>query len=306
MIASLALDALLVLILIMLVPIGMYRGGLREVCSAAGLMLAYLVAVYWSTRWGNWVADRTGIDDGVSRFSVAVLILVVVTGVVGYGAATAFPYHPGPGGRLYGGLIALCSGTLFLAAMIQFVEQDLYDGTLPALIRDSYLARLLATGFDNVLLGVTLATMLATLFGMLVRERSTDDLVPATSTTSPVVRRPVPVPVAATEPERIEPAAAMEPAAEPTATLRVREVRHWEDQAPPSEADLRSGWTETWPANDRTVPVSGRGRTAQTRSGNTPPTRRPAPGDEEVLRSWLEEEERRESGKPPRNSRTDE
>jgi hypothetical protein len=306
MIESLALDALLVLILIMLVPIGMYRGGLREVCSAAGLMLAYLVAVSWSTRWGNWVADRTGIDDGVSRFSVAVVILVVVTGVVGYGAATAFPYHPGPGGRLYGGLIALFSGTLFLAAMIQFVLQDLYDGTTPALIRDSYLARLLATGFDNVLLGVTVATMLATLFGMLVRERSTDDLVPAAITPSAVARRPAPVPVAAPEPERLEPAANPEPVAEPTTTLRVREVRHWEDQAPPSEADLRSGWTETWPANDRTVPVSGRGRTAQTRSGTTPPARPPAPGEDDVLRTWLEEEERRDSGKPPRSTRADE
>ncbi len=305
MIASLALDALLLLILILLVPIGMYRGGLREVCSAAGLMLSYLVAVAWSGRWGDWLSDQTGIDDGVSRFGVAVLTMVVVTGVVGYGAAATFNYHPGPGGRLYGGLIALFSGILFQAAMIQFVRDDLHDGNLPAMIRESVLARVLATGFDNVLLGLTVAAMLATIFGMLVRERSTDDLVAAAPAPTATVRRPAPVPVSAPEPDRIEPTPIV-PGVDTTANLRIREVRHWEDQAPPTEADLRSGWTETWPANDRAAPVSGRGRTAQTRSGGTPPNRQSSPGEEDVLRTWLEEEQRRESGQPPRNSRVDE
>ena len=66
MIESLALDAFLVLILILLVPIGMYRGGLREVCSAAGLMLAYLVAVAWSDPLGQLVGGpRPGSTTGL-------------------------------------------------------------------------------------------------------------------------------------------------------------------------------------------------------------------------------------------------
>ncbi|HYI24146.1 MAG TPA: CvpA family protein [Thermomicrobiales bacterium] len=304
MIESLALDAFLVLIILLLVPIGMYRGGLREVCSAAGLMLAYMVAVAWSDRWGTWLANRVDIDDGVARFSIAVLVLVVVTGLVGYGAAAAFSYHPGPGGRLYGGLIALFSALLFLAAMIQFVREDLHDGELPALIRNSYLGRTLATGFDNVLLAVTLGAMVATVFGMLVRERSTDDLVPVQAAPPVPVRRPVPAPALAAEPDRIDPVPSSL-AEEPTATLRIREVRHWEDQAPPTEADLRSGWTETWPANDRATPISGRGRTAQTRAG-TPPPRQGPERDEDVLRTWLEEEQRRNSGQSPRGHRSDE
>ena len=127
MIESLVLDLLLILILLLLVPIGMYRGGLREVCSAAGVLLGLLVATQWSARWGDWLADLTGIDVGVSQFVVALGTMVIFGGLIGYGAAASFAYAPGPGGRLYGGLIALLTGVIFLGALIQFVALYLYD-----------------------------------------------------------------------------------------------------------------------------------------------------------------------------------
>src|SRR5680860_930895 len=146
MLETLALDSLLILILLLLIPIGMYRGGLREVCSAAGVLLGLLVALQWSDRWGGWLAGSTGIDDGVARFAVAVSTIVVFGGLLGYGATSSFANSPGPGSRVFGGLIALASGVVFLGAVIQFVATYLYDGVYPDIIREGYVSRALSIG----------------------------------------------------------------------------------------------------------------------------------------------------------------
>ena len=309
MLETLALDSLLILILLLLIPIGLYRGGLREVCSAAGVLLGLIVAQQWADRWGGWLADTTGIDDGVSRFMVAVAILVLFAGLIGYAAASAFAYSPGPGGRLYGGLIALASGVLFLGALIQFVATYLYDGVYPDLIRRGFVSRALSVGFDWVILAVSAVVLLAILLGMIVRERETDELASDVSRDSlSTVRRPAVVPAMASEPVNLDPARS-EPAKEDvvaaTASVKIREVRHWEEATPPTMQDLQSGWSRTWPSSV----------TADTKAGGSRPggkARRPLPPaaqrpanqstEEAVIRDWLAED-RNTTGAPARSTR---
>lgn len=290
MIQSLALDALLVIILIAIVPLGMYRGGIREICTSAGLLLGILVAQQWSARWGNWVADVTGIDPGVARFMVAIAIVVLITSLIGYGAAASFSHRPGPGGRLFGGLLAFVNAVVFLGAMIQFVANDLYEGIYPEIINTGYVSRALSQGFDWVLLAVTAGIVLGILFGMVVRERDMPDediIVPASTGASVVPVRKSDIPVA----RPINAAAAdgagaeASESVEPAPAIQIKEVRHWEEPVPSTLDELQSGWTRTWPStvtsSETTTPRrSGRGQ----RPGSI---RRPSAGDEDVVRDWL-------------------
>lgn len=304
MIETLALDSLLILILALLIPIGLYRGGLREVCSAAGVLLGLIVAQQWSDRWGRWVADVTGIDDGVSRFVVAVSVLVLFAGLIGYAAASTFAYAPGPGGRLYGGLIAFLNGVLFLGAVIQFVATYLYDGVYPDLIRRGFVSRSLSVGFDWVLLIVSIVVVIATVLGMIVRERDTDDMgVDLPRAPAVTARRPAVAPAMAPEPVNLAPAggSAVQEEPAPTATVKIREVRHWEEQTPPTLSDLQSGWSRTWPS-DVTSDARGSGnRSAHSpRPASTPrPVRQPT--EETVIRDWLAED--RLDGGPDKRTR---
>lgn len=294
MIQSLALDALLIVILIAIVPLGMYRGGIREVCTSAGLLLGILMAQQWSDRWGDWVADITGIDVGVARFIVAISVMVLITALVGYGAAAAFSHRPGPGGRMFGGLLGLVNAIVFLGAMIQFVADDLYDGIYPGIIHDGYVSRAISQGFDWVLLAVTGGVILGILFGMVVRERDLPDeeiLVPAVpaSTVAPV-RAPTPSSLAQPIAESPAESASTDPTnAEPASTVRIKEVRHWEEPVPSTLDELQAGWTRTWPStvtsSDTTTPRrSGRGQRGET-------FRRPtATGDQDVVRDWLRDD----------------
>ncbi len=298
MLDSLVLDALLILILLLLIPIGMYRGGLREVCASAGLLLGILVANQWAVRWGDALEDITGIDLGVSRFVVAVAIIVVIAGVIGYGAAAAFPHKPGPGGRVFGGLIALANGIVFLGALIQLVSTYLNDGSYPEIIREAYVARALSVGFDWVLLSVTFVVLLGILFGMVVRERDPDGAF-ADITVEPIgvpERRPIRPVVPAVEPVKTEPIAT-EPVAEPTAAIKIKEVRHWEEAAPSTMDELQRGWSRTWPSTVKQVqPGDPKATGGRPTSYGRKPTQSP---DEAVIRDWLSEET--SPGRSPRD-----
>jgi uncharacterized membrane protein required for colicin V production len=289
MLDSLVLDALLIAILLLLIPIGMYRGGVREVCTSAGLLLGILVSSQWTERWGQALEDVTGIDPEISRFVVAVATIVVITGVIGYGAAASFPHRPGPGGRIFGGLIALANGIVFVGAMIQLVSTQLNDGEYPDIVREAYVARALSAGFDWVLLVVTFVALLGILFGMIVRERDPEGAfadIPVDHVQAPE-RRPIRPTLPAVEPVKTEPIAA-EQVSEPTAAIKIKEVRHWEEAMPTSMDELQQGWSRTWPSTVKQV------QPGNTRSqSNRPATygRKPAQSpDEAVIRDWLSEE----------------
>lgn len=296
MLDTLVLDSLLILILLLLIPLGLYRGGLREVCSAAGLLLGLHVAQQWSSSWGDWIANVTGIDDGVSRFIVAVGTMVLFTAAIGYGAAASFSYTPGPGGRLFGGLISLFAGVIFLGALIQFVAAYLYDGVYPDLIREGYVSRSLSIGFEWVLLIVAGLALLAALFGMVVREREFEEAMVEVPAATNVARRSSVMPAMAPEPTNLEPSES--PVSEPvtvanTSTVKIREVRHWEEPTPPTMQDLQSGWSRTWPSSVTSDMPKAKRSSGDIRTPRSPQAPRKPAGspDEAVIRDWLSEDQ---------------
>lgn len=302
MMQPLLLDALLILIIILLIPIGVHRGGLREACTAGGLLLGMHLVDQWAAIWGEWLSDFLGIVPNVTTFIVAILVLLLTTGFVGYGATTAFASSPRAGGRMYGAILAFLVGAVFLGSVIDYVDRFLYEGETPEIIRQGYISRLLSVGIGWVLLFAALVVVLATLFGMVVRERDADEIV------MPIARAPVTAPSArvpesalAAEAEKLEP-----PGHEPrkvvadevqrTAPIRIREVRHWDEPQDHESRATGPSWNQTWPQAGR-GPVQRARRPEHTqrqaRRSPLPNTTRQESqtGDDDatVLRDWLAE-----------------
>lgn len=317
MLQSLTLDAFVILILLLLSLLGFMRGGLREVCSAAGLLFGVAMVSQWATSLGDWLARSVNIDQGAGRFIGAVFILLVSTMICGYGAGSAFVYQPAPGGRMYGGLLGLLVGVVFVGYVINYVSVYLLDGSYPAVVKSSYIARALSVGIDWVLLAVAGVIVLATAFGLLVREQAPDQYMQSFRPIPPDMgygksaAEVLPKAKAATptdKTEKVEPAPATAPVGDPalsdtqTAPMRIREVRHWEEPVSPP-TDLHSGWSQTWPVSASGTPPKPLWDTnAARRRQQTPAaTERSTPGarpdrskpqnDAEVLREWLAQDD---------------
>lgn len=298
MLPSILLDAILVVILLMMVPLGFLRGGLREVCTAAGLMFGMLLANEWAGPWGTWLAERLDVEPGAARFLVAVVIVVLAGSVLGYGGSAAFSYRPGPGGRMYGAYIALFNGIVLAGYLINRVIARVYDGTAPDLIANSYVARALSAGFGWVLLVCALGVLGGTLFGMFVRERP-DDAYAYAYPPQPAVAQPAPRQPASQAPPEVSPVTSEETEPSPQAPVRIREVRHWEEPQAPArpEQGYGSGWRQTWPDPRGQGPVPP----WEQRPAPRPPASKravesprkpddPQASPRDVLRDWMEGE----------------
>lgn len=307
MMQPLLLDALLFLVIVLLIPIGVHRGGLREACTAAGLLLGMHLVDEWAATWGGWLSDLTGIVPNVMTFIVAILVLLLTTAFVGYGATAAFASTPGAGGRMYGAILAFLIGAVFLGSVITYVDRYLYEGETPDIVRDGYISRALSFGIGWILLIAALVIVLTTLFGMIVRERDSDEFV------MPIARAPVAAPSArvaesppAKEAEKIEPVVPdpRKVASEDiqrTAPIKIREVRHWDEQQSLETPPSGSRWNQTWPQGGGPSAVQ-RSRASQRDGASRRPVRRPSgepsapaePGTNQdeasVLKDWLAED----------------
>lgn len=294
MLPSILLDVLLVIILLMMVPLGFLRGGLREVCTSAGLLFGMLLANEWANSWGTWFAGRLDLEPGAAQFVVGITIVVLAGALMGYGGSAAFSYRPGPGGRMYGAYIALFNGIVFAGYLINLVVSRVYDGSAPDIIANGYVARALSAGFGWVLLICALGVFGGTLFGMFVRERP-DDAYPYAYTPQPSVAQPRPVSdVPAVTPDHAEDADDV-----PRAPVRIREVRHWEEtQAPaPQQHGYGSGWRQTWPDPRGQGPAppweqrAAPRNPSPTRGAGEPGQREETPSSpRDVLRDWMADE----------------
>jgi Colicin V production protein len=292
MVTSLVLDALLVLIIVMMVPLGFLRGGLREVSTSAALFLGILMAEQWSGSWLSVLTGWTGMGRDAAGFTISVVIVVAITGIVGYGGSAAFSWKPGPGGRMYGAYLALLNAVIFIGFLINSYIVYFFDGRAPETIENAYVSRAISVGFEWVLLAGTIGILGATLFGMFVRERGDAE----ESTTVPTAEDLYHIRY---EPPRPEVRPLNDPEDQqrtrelPAQPVRIREVRHWEDEAStrPPEATYGSGWRQTWP-EDR--PSPGRAQSPSTSPPTGSDSRRPAgSGQREVLREWMKSEKDR-------------
>lgn len=280
------LDFLLIVIVLMMVPIGFFRGGLRELSVSAGLMLGILMAQAWTDRWSGLVQRLFGMGEGSSRFLTSILICFGITALFGYGASAAFNYRPGPGGRLYGAFLALFNALVALGFLLTqwatFLEPDQPENS----VTDGFVSRLLIERMDVILLIATIGIGLATIFGMFVRERG--DVIPMMPANQPLYR-----PVTDVKPymDAGDDRESKDRPEANAAPVRIREVRHWEDEAEnpkPDPTRYGTGWRQTWPDSD------GPSRPTRKSATSTPSPSRSVQGSgqTDALTDWLKDQDR--------------
>jgi len=153
---SQVLDLLMALVLIMFVPIGLWRGALREWLTLAGITLGLLLAGSWAAPWGTELAAATGRDQNLTSFTVAILFFLGSTLLVGYGGGVTLPYRPDltcTNGFL-GALLGLGNGTVILSGILQIMQHNLFDGRPESPLKTAGLAAFLIDSVGWVYLGL--------------------------------------------------------------------------------------------------------------------------------------------------------
>lgn len=333
MFQSILLDGLIVLIVLMLAAIGYHRGGMRELCTAVGILFGSRLADAWAGRWGSWLSDQVDISEGSARFIVWVTVVALATIICGYGTSLAFFSRPGPGGRLYGALLGMLNSVVLVSFVLDAMRRYLHDGALPEVVEKSHVARIIVEQLGWILLGIAAVIVLATAFGFLIRDHEPESTLapyappqpagaPASGQvgqTTSSARRPTAQPRVAplqdTVPTNVTSTAAPRPEpAESTEPLRVREVRHWEDPVEPNpRTAFGSGWSQTWPVSSPGTEVKTpweieeERRRLRTSTPDGPRRSDPAgrtprssssgstsASDADALKEWLAEERRNE------------
>lgn len=141
------LDLLLALVLVMFVPIGLWRGALREWMTLAGILVGWIMQVEWSgsSSWGGDLAVLLKLDPTLASFFVAALLFLGTTLIVGYGSGVMLPYRPdlSSPNRAFGACLGLGNGVLILSGLLRIMDQTLFGGQAGSPLRLSGLGEFL-------------------------------------------------------------------------------------------------------------------------------------------------------------------
>lgn len=161
------LDLLMALIIVMFIPIGLWRGALREWVALAGILLGAALAAEWAYPWGGDLANELLIDPKLARFAVGALLFLAVTLFIGYGAGMALPYRPDLSwpNRLLGALLGLGNGALILSSALRIMQHNLFDDQASSPLLSSALAYFLIEEIGWVLLALTVVFFLTVWIG---------------------------------------------------------------------------------------------------------------------------------------------
>jgi uncharacterized membrane protein required for colicin V production len=168
---SQALDLLMALVLVMFVPIGLWRGALREWIALAGITFGSFLADKWAGPWGDDLASLTGMDQKLAQFTVAALFFLGTTLIVGYGGGVTLPYRPDLTwtNRLLGALLSLGNGTLILGGVLAIMRDHLFAGRDDSVLIASGLAQFLLDDIGWVYLGILAVFVCCVLIGLVRR-----------------------------------------------------------------------------------------------------------------------------------------
>jgi hypothetical protein len=284
-VGALVLDFLLVIVVLMMVPIGFFRGGLREMCVSAGLLLGIMMSDAWAERWASLYERMFGMSEAPATFLMGVSITFVITALLGYGGSAALSYQPGPGGRLYGAYLALFNAMIVTGYLINLFVTHIRPQADGDAVTGGPVARTLSDGYGGVLLVATIGIGIATVLGMFLRDRATEP---------PSWQAPVQLyqPPTETRPYRIE---SDDQPKLPSKPVRIREVTTWqegEESSRPDPSKYGSGWRQTWPdatpAQQRNTRRANRGA-ARDDEATAPKESDPA---KTVLADWINDQDK--------------
>lgn len=283
---GLVLDFLLVIIFLMMVPIGFYRGGVRELCVSGGLMLGILLSREWGDRWSTLFERLFDMTASSATFLMSVVITFGVTALVGYGGSAALSWRPGPGGRIYGAYLALLNAMIATGYLINLYGEYIVPSSNEKPITSGIVARTLSDGFGSVLLAATIGIGIATIFGIFVRERAEET--PTWTAPAPQLYQPP----SGTKPYRVEETpVADRPTTEP---VRILETTSWEDQAEPLRPDPKtygSGWRQTWPEGKPSNPREVQSPKRPAAASESARRKDDSSSSKNVLADWMKDQD---------------
>ncbi len=259
----LVLDVLLILLVLLLTPIGFWRGPVKELFVTLGILFGVLLSDYWARPWGNDLADMTTLTSGSGAFLVAMIFLITSTFILGYGlGATLAPARHTTLTRALGAGVAALNGALILSFALQYIRLFLLSDINEASLNKSVVTRTLLNDIGWILLAAAIVAVPVIIYALVTGYRAYA-LDPAEQRGPVVASRPAPPRVRpatreASLPPRVpatagpehpgykpEPAPGAAPATRETRPLVVTESLHTAEPAP--EEDLAEQMSDTDP-----------------------------------------------------------
>jgi uncharacterized membrane protein required for colicin V production len=171
----LILDILLILLILLFIPIGFWRGPVKELYVTLGIFFGVLLADFWARPWGRDLSDVTELTEGAAAFIVAFAFLVAATSILGYGlGATLAPTYHALETKFLGAAIAAMNGTLLLSFSLQYVRLHLLTDTNEESLNDSFMARFLLDQVGWVLMVAAFVAVPLLLFVLISGRRAYD------------------------------------------------------------------------------------------------------------------------------------
>ena len=148
------LDILLLILIVLPIPIGFWRGAQREAFVTLGILFGATLSDWWARPWGGDLASMSGLRDSAGAFMVAMLFLVGATFLLGYGTGAALPMPPsGMIARIFGGIIAGANSALLFSFTLRNIRIFLLDNQSGNFLDHTLLAEFLSTGIGWILMG---------------------------------------------------------------------------------------------------------------------------------------------------------
>jgi uncharacterized membrane protein required for colicin V production len=150
----LLLDILLLILIALFIPIGFWRGTHRELFVTLGILFGAALGRFWAEPWGSDLAEFIRLRESGGVFMIAVLFLIGITFLLGYGAGTALTVpRPGWKSRMFGAIIAGLNGALLLGFALQDIRIYLLGDQAPGFLDRAVVAQFLMLGMGWLLLG---------------------------------------------------------------------------------------------------------------------------------------------------------
>lgn len=163
-------DVLLAGMLVLIVPIGFWRGGLKEAVLTGSILAGAALGNAFAVRWGPNMADLLGVRDAVGTTVLAGVLLWGCVIVLGYAAGAAIgQVSIGLVGRLAGALLGLFNGLLLLGFTLRFINILLLNQEPDSWTEGGYIAGVLSRGTEELLLLAVAVMSIGVIAGLLAR-----------------------------------------------------------------------------------------------------------------------------------------
>ncbi len=286
MAAALALDLLLLVALLLLVPLGAWRGGPREIVVSASILLGATLMGAWARPWGDDLATLADLRPQAARFLVAAALLLGAVAALGYPGGVLLGHHrPTLRERAAGAFLAACNGVLLLSFMLGALDRFLLEGAPRQAIERGIVGRGLLHGTGWVLVATATAAGIAVAAGLLGRR-----LLPGAAEDPSV-----PVPVGAgtpsgwgSAPDRRGEPDHVAPRARPVRVPRQADagkIERPDRSAPPRGVPIARGTVPVTLSSDRSPGDEDRARPWRPDAGHRPPV---AHGSEGWQTAWAQ------------------